>query len=241
MKTEIKNHSFNVDVAKDVGILPAIILSNIYFWVDYNEKNDKNYYEGYYWTFNSITAYQRQFSYATPKQIRTALEKLREEGYILTGNYNKAPFDKTLWYTVTDKAISIIGGENTSNYIPPAGNTPAESHESVKEEKYTEEIKEIIDYLNNKIGSNYRYKTESTNKLIRARLNEGFTVDNFKQVINTKCAGWINDPKMSGYLRPSTLFGNKFEQYLNEKVKQSAQSQVTRKEWDGKFYSDEKF
>lgn len=141
---------------------------------------------------------------------------------------------------VKSRKIWIVDSSGIIN-VPTINNGPTETNQSVKEEKYTDEIKEIIDYLNNKIGSNYRYKTESTNKLIRARLNEGFTVDNFKQVINTKCAGWINDPKMSGYLRPSTLFGNKFEQYLNEKVKQSAQSQVTRKEWDGKFYSDEKF
>lgn len=240
MKIKLKTHSFSTKVAEDVGILPAVILYNIYFWVDYNEKNGTNYYEGHYWSYNSIAAFQRQFSYVTQKQIRTALEKLRNEGYILTANYNKAPFDKTLWYTVTDKAISIMGGEDSSDYIPPAGNTSAEPIH-VKEEKYKDEIKEIIDYLNSKLGSNYRYKTESTNKLIRARLNEGFTVDNFKQVIDTKYAGWINDPKMSGYLRPYTLFGNKFEQYLNEKVKKSAQNQITRKEWDGTFASNKKY
>lgn len=230
MKTDIKNHSFNVAVAKDVGILPAIILNNIYFWVDYNEKNGTNYYEDHYWSYNSVTAFQRQFSYATQKQIRTALEKLRDEGYILTANYNKAPFDRTLWYTVTDKAISIIGGENTSNYIPPVENTSTEVQESVKEKKYTDEIKEIIDYLNNKIGSKYRYNTESNNKLIRARLNEGFTVDNFKQVIDIKYDEWIKKPEMVQYLRPLTLFGNKFEQYLNQKTYRNPHSQITSRQ-----------
>ena len=240
MKTSIKNHSFNVAVAEDVGILPAIILSNIYFWVDYNEKNGTNYYEDHYWSYNSVTAFQRQFSYATPKQIRTALEKLRDEGYILTANYNKAPFDRTLWYTVTDKAISIIGGENTSNYIPPVEDTSTEVQESVKEEKYKDEIKEIIDYLNSKVGSKYRYTSEGNNKHIRARFNEGYTIDDFKTVIDKMVINWTGT-EYEQYLRPSTLFGNKFENYLNIKIKQSAQSQVTRKEWDGKFYSDKKY
>ena len=226
MKTSIKNHSFSVAVAKDVGILPAIILNNIYFWVDYNEKNGTNYYEDYYWSYNSVAAFQRQFSYATPKQIRTALEKLRDEGYILTANYNKAPFDKTLWYTVTDKAISIIGGEDSSNYIPPAGNTPAESHQSVKEEKYKDEIKEIIEYLNNKVGCRFRATSESNNKYIRARLNEGFTIDDFKTVVDNQVASWKNT-EWEQYLRPSTLFGNKFENYLNAKIKKSAQGEVS--------------
>ena len=241
MKIKLKTHSFSTAVAEEVGLLPAVLLHNIYYWVEHNEKNNINFYDGYYWTYNSAKAFQEQFTYASVMQIRSALDKLKEAGYILTANYNKAPFDRTLWYTVTEKAISIMGGEDSSNYIPPTGNTPAESNQSVKEEKHKEEIKEIIDYLNSKLGSNYRYKTESTNKLIRARLNEGFTVDDFKQVIDTKYAGWINDPKMSGYLRPYTLFGNKFEQYLNEKVKKSAQNQITRKEWDGTFASDKKY
>lgn len=240
MKTSIKNHSFNVAVAEDVGILPAIILSNIYFWVDYNEKNGTNYYEDHYWSYNSVTAFQRQFSYATPKQIRTALEKLRDEGYILTANYNKAPFDRTLWYTVTDKAISIIGGENTSNYIPPVEDTSTEVQKPAKEEKYKDEIKKIIDYLNSKVGSKYRYTSEGNNKHIRARLNEGYTIDDFKTVIDKMVINWTGT-EYEQYLRPSTLFGNKFENYLNIKIKQSAQSQVTRKEWDGKFYSDKKY
>ena len=71
--------------------------------------------------------------------------------------------------------------------------------------------------------------------------NEVKNLEIQKQVIDTKYAGWINDPKMSGYLRPSTLFGNKFEQYLNEKVKKSAQNQITRKEWDGTFASNKKY
>ena len=80
MKIKLKTHSFSTKVAEDVGILPAVILYNIYFWVDYNEKNGTNYYEGHYWSYNSIAAFQRQFSYVTQKQIRTALEKLRNEG-----------------------------------------------------------------------------------------------------------------------------------------------------------------
>ena len=76
--------------------------------------------------------------------------------------------------------------------------------------------KDIIDYLNLKANTNYRHTTETTKKLIKARISEGFTLEDFKTVIDKKVLLWGKDLKMSAYLRPETLFGNKFESYLNE-------------------------
>lgn len=78
-----------------------------------------------------------------------------------------------------------------------------------------ENIKNIIDYLNGKIGTRYSYKSNATQKHIRARLAEGFTLNDFYSVIDKKCAEWKGDEKMEKYLRPETLFGGKFENYLN--------------------------
>ena len=86
-------------------------------------------------------------------------------------------------------------------------------------EIYKESIEEIINYLNNKIDTHYRTTTPKTKQLITARLNEGFKVDDFKTVIDNKYSTWFKDKKMCNYLRPETLFGTKFENYLNEKVK----------------------
>ena len=79
--------------------------------------------------------------------------------------------------------------------------------------------KEIIDYLNERIGSSYRHTTKKTKDLIKARFNEGFTLDDFKIVIDKKSVEWIKDKEMSKYLRPETLFGTKFESYLNQQVR----------------------
>lgn len=79
--------------------------------------------------------------------------------------------------------------------------------------------KEIIDYLNTRTNSNYKHTTKKTKDLIKARFNEGFTLDDFKIVIDKKCIEWINDPNMNKYLRPETLFGTKFEGYLNQVAK----------------------
>ena len=81
---------------------------------------------------------------------------------------------------------------------------------------YILEINNIIDYFNSKANKNYKSNTANTQKLIRARLNEGFTVEDFKKIIDTKVAKW-KGTDMEEYLRPETLFCPKhFESYLNE-------------------------
>ncbi|HET8689383.1 MAG TPA: conserved phage C-terminal domain-containing protein [Methanosarcina sp.] len=104
----------------------------------------------------------------------------------------------------SNKVISISSGITTT--LTTSSNTDSIPY------------KEVIDYLNNALGSKYQHSTEATRKHIRARFNEGFTLHDFYTVIDKKVLLWKNDPKMQGYLRPETLFGTKFESYLNEFV-----------------------
>lgn len=76
---------------------------------------------------------------------------------------------------------------------------------------------EVIRYLNEKTGRKYKPSTESTKKLINGRFREGFTVEDFKKVIDNKSKEWLGHPKMDRFLRPETLFApSHFEGYLNE-------------------------
>ena len=75
---------------------------------------------------------------------------------------------------------------------------------------------DIVEYLNEKANKNYKHNSDKTRRFIDARLNEGFTLEDFKKVIDNKCRSWLNDERMNQYLRPETLFGTKFEAYLNE-------------------------
>lgn len=81
---------------------------NIGFWVKKNEANDKNSHDGYYWTYNSSSAFLQQFPYMTERKIRYALSNLEEKGLIKTGVYNKSAFDKTKWYALTELGDSIF-------------------------------------------------------------------------------------------------------------------------------------
>lgn len=78
-------------------------------------------------------------------------------------------------------------------------------------------IVEILDHLNTRTGQHYKTTTKKTRDLIKARLKEKFTLDDFKTVIDKMCVEWMNTD-MQKYLRPETLFGTKFESYLNREV-----------------------
>lgn len=79
---------------------------------------------------------------------------------------------------------------------------------------YVSAINQIVGHLNLKAGKQYKVKSQNTQRYIKSRLNEGFTVEDFIKVIDKKCAEWKGG-EMERYLRPETLFGNKFEGYLN--------------------------
>ena len=91
---------------------------------------------------------------------------------------------------------------------------------SIDKNKY---IVEIIDHLNLRTCQNYKTTTKKTKELINARMKEGFTLDDFKVVIDKMCVEWMNTD-MQKYLRPETLFGTKFESYLNREVKQTTKN-----------------
>ena len=94
---------------------------------------------------------------------------------------------------------------------------------------------EIIDYLNVKTKQHYKTTTNKTKRLIKARLNEHFTIADFKKVIDNMCNEWLNTD-MQKYLRPETLFGTKFESYLNREVKDSLPQW-----WDKDFKKEDKY
>ena len=93
----------------------------------------------------------------------------------------------------------------------------------------------VVDYLNSKAGTRYKHSSEDTRKHIRARVNDGYTLDDFKVVIDRKVAEW-KGTEWEKFLRPSTLFGSKFESYLNQKeepkVKKTAFSNFLERDYD---------
>ena len=93
-----------------------------------------------------------------------------------------------------------------------------------------------VDYLNLKTGKHYKHSTGKTKRCIEARWNEGFTENEFRKVIDNMTSQWLNDEKMNQYLRPETLFGTKFEGYLNQELQPSGMDQLERMKYDPSYW-----
>ena len=144
------------------------------------------------------------------------LQLLKRHGYIDIKSNNKFSV-----VTVVNWAFYQGYNENSDSKIDnksTANGQQIDTNKNIKNEKKKDNIPfaEIIDYLNSKTGKNFKHTTKKTQSLIRARLNEGFTIEDLRKVIDTKVADW-KGTEYEKYLRPETLFGTKFEAYLNQK------------------------
>lgn len=146
----------------------------------------------------------------------------------------------------TDTQVRL-GKSNNINIINDiycrAGEEPAQPHISKTNNSNSETIKEIINYLNQKTGKSFKATTAGSKRHINARLKDGFTINDFKAVIDNKTSQWLNDSEMNKYLRPSTLFASRFESYLNENtqgVNNKPERVIDDNSPDFKNWSDEK-
>lgn len=98
-------HHFEVDIAIDYGVETAIIVANMDFWLSKNKSNNTHFYDGKYWTYNSIRAFSLLFPYYTEAQIRKYIDKMVEVGILIKGNYNENKYDQTRWYTFADDFV----------------------------------------------------------------------------------------------------------------------------------------
>lgn len=149
--------------------------------------------------------------------MRTYMQEYRAKQKLLAGKTEDAA-DGTTGRKSNGKA-------NSKANVSSLDKEGEEEREEEKEKKnnasasFLESVSQIVSFLNEKTGKSYKAASKKTRTLIHARMKEGFTIEDFKTVIAKKCADWLNDDKMDQYLRPETLFGTKFESYLNEKPK----------------------
>lgn len=119
--------------------------------------------------------------------------------------------------TVTDTVIDNNNSNNNSN----------------NKDIDKENIKIIIDYFNQVVGTKYTYRNKANNEHITARLKDGFSIEDLKLVIDDRAKRWKTDPKMKDYLRPTTLFApSHFENYLNAAMMGNG-SAKPKSNWDG--------
>lgn len=205
-------HHFDIEIAKKYGISEAILLYNINFWVMKNEANGVNYYDGSYWTYSSVKAFNELFPYLSPRKIQNALKHLKDEGIIKTGNYNKSKYDRTLWYAITDLGKSIVQKSKMENYEKKNGNIekvepiPNNKNKDIKPDNkqdniYNSEFEKIWKSYPRKLG-----KEKALNAYKKAR-QKGVTYEEIEQgVLNYKGYIILNHIKPEYIKHGSTWF-----------------------------------
>ena len=152
-------HQFNVELATKLGVEKAVIIHNMYYWINHNAKNNKNVYDSSVWTYNSASAFGKLFPYIKDRTISRYLLELERDGYIKTGNYSDNIFDKTKWYSFTDNFLeelknlgfdieNILLSQNVHIDTHKMANRTTESGEPItdsKQEDVKQEEKEEID------------------------------------------------------------------------------------------------
>ena len=229
------NFSFDGEFAKEHGVNEAIMYQYFSYWIAKNKANDKHFYDGYTWTYNSQKALTELFPFWNRAKIQRIISSLENQGLLIKGNYNQLSYDRTTWYALPKFEQSVVqnqtvncsdlNNERFKNEQPIPINyqlTKQLTNKDIKdivEQSSTAPIpyEEIVQYLNQKTGKNFKSTSKATQRHIKARFTDGFVLDDFKQVIDNKCGDWLRDRKMKEYLRPETLFGAKFESYLNSK------------------------
>ena len=96
-------HFFNPELAECYGVPEAIMLNHLVYWISTNAMKGSNYYDGRYWTFNSIHNFTAYFPYWSENQISRVLKSLTDKKVLITGVYNKHSYDRTKWYAFHDE------------------------------------------------------------------------------------------------------------------------------------------
>ena len=164
-------YSFNSEIAIKYGVDGAIMIENLHFWISKNKANEKHFYDGRYWTYNSLKAFEKLFPFWSSRQIERILRNLINQGAIVTGNYNKIPYDRTKWYALTESVISIYANgeieerkcvnENNETVEPIPDNKPDNKPDNNinKKEKEENSVEKAKSIENGQMSLNYPDKT----------------------------------------------------------------------------------
>ena len=230
-------------LAVKIGLNGALFLQQLHYWI----LRSNNVKENTVWVYKSLDEWiEEDFPFMSRSTLKRTISDLKKADLIITKTFNKMKIDKTNWYTINYKKLELMSppwGQNepstgskwsyaevqnepTNNqrihreYIySPDTSIDDSSEEKPNEVVMTDEHKIVIDYLNQKAGTRYEYNSTKTITLLNTLFRKGYTVDDIKKVIDIKCNEWLPKKSMRMYLRPRTLFSNKFEDYLNQEIK----------------------
>jgi len=226
-------------LAKEIGLNEAVVLQQIHYWLE----KSKHLIKGKKWVYNTYEDWQEQFPFWSISTIKRVFHSLEKLGLVVSDNWNDLKMDKTKWYTINYQELAEIEqGIEPSTELSTGQPEPSvasdwnqveaistlaipESTSEISTEKKMIPFADIIQYLNAKTSKRFKSESRKTKELIQARFKEGFTLEDFQTVIDLKTAEWQQDARFHKFLRPETLFGSKFESYLNQQPEQTRLSE----------------
>lgn len=185
-------HCFDVKLATQIGLYEALILQQFYYWHEGNRINGAMHIQGRIWTYQSVANMNKIFPYLTPAMIKGAIIRLINNGYVNEGNYNKTALDKTKWYSLTDKGLSLYEAverlEKTANELQSqtslfGGITP-NAPPTIKKEVVTVSAfwSEFVDWQKYNTPDVYKMKQPLTEEQVKA-LFEKYGESNVRQTL----------------------------------------------------------
>lgn len=222
-------------LALKIGLNEAIVFQQIHYWT----RVSKNKKDGHLWVYKTFKEWEKEFPFWSLRTIQRIIKNLEEKELIFSSKtHNRAAYDRTKWYRINYEKLKEVESDILSQCKVTECHNPTRQNDVIQDDnlsecitrEYTENtteikkdadasiqevVKIVVDYLNQKTGAKYRPQTAATQKLVKARLKEGFTVSDFQKVIDVKTKEWTNT-KYAKHLTPNTLFGNKFEGYLQQ-------------------------
>ena len=240
-------------LAVKIGLNGALFLQQLHYWI----LRSNNVKENTVWVYKSLDEWiEDDFPFMSRSTLKRTISDLKKADLIITKTFNKMKIDKTNWYTINYQkleSMSLPWGQNEPSIgskwshaevqNEPTNNqrihreyiySPDTTIDDSSEEKprmvaMTDEHRIVIDYLNQKAGTRYEYNSTKTLTLLNTLFRKGYSVEDIKKVIDIKCKEWLPKETMRMYLRPRTLFSNKFEDYLNQEVKPQVIETKTKK------------
>jgi len=183
------DHHFNTKIAELYGVNEAIIINNMAFWTMKNKANNKHFYDDRFWTYNSVSAFTKLFPYWSEKQIIRILKSLEEKGIVTVGNYNKAAYDRTKWYSLEPLILDIcLYGQmdlpKRSDANDQMGTPiPYNKQDNKRDIKETSMVAAVLEYYDTVTNiPKYKTVTEARKKAINSRVKD-HGIDTVKEVI----------------------------------------------------------
>lgn len=212
-------YSFETEYAKKYGVEEAILLQNFIFWINKNKANNVHFYEGKYWTYNSKKAMLELFPFWSESQLKRIINSLISQGVLITGNFNKSPYDKTTWYALEisigrfqpiDETELTNREDETDQPIPDS--KPVTKKEKLKENDIVDWNTLFTYWEQNKKGSKYK-DDESRGRMLKklkelTNNNLPFAKEAIFFAIDNSYQGFCNGSELYYKGKTTNKFGN---------------------------------